>query len=160
MRTMQLTDNRSRRSAALLTGLLAAYLLIPVAAQAHHSFAMYDRTTVRTLTGRLTRFIPGSNHAQLYFEVVGADGVVAMDNGKPVVWGVETGPASTLAKRGITGETLPVGSIVTVNVYPLRDGRNFGVLAQQHEFIVSCGKALPAGGCTRDTGHVFDGLSN
>ena len=41
---------------------------------AHHSFAMYDQTTTKTMTGRLVRYIPGSNHAQLIFDVLGPDG--------------------------------------------------------------------------------------
>ena len=32
-------------------------------ALAHHSFAMYDQTKTKTLTGKLTRFVLGANHA-------------------------------------------------------------------------------------------------
>ena len=39
---------------------------------AHHSFAMYDTSTTRTLTGKLTRFVPEGNHAQLIFELLWA----------------------------------------------------------------------------------------
>ena len=67
-------------------------------AYAHHSFAMYDMTASKTMTGKLTRFIPGSNHAQLIFEVIGADGKPEMQDGKPVVWGVETGSAAAMAR--------------------------------------------------------------
>ena len=45
-------------------GVLAAQVL------AHHSFAMYDQSVTRTMTGKLTRYIPGSNHAQLIFQVL------------------------------------------------------------------------------------------
>src|SRR5690606_25320418 len=42
------------------------------ASLAHHSFAMYDQNELRTLTGKLTRFIPGANHAQMIFELLEA----------------------------------------------------------------------------------------
>ena len=45
-----------------------------MAAHAHHSFAMYDQTKQETYTGKLVRFIPGANHAQLLFEIVDAEG--------------------------------------------------------------------------------------
>ncbi len=77
-------------------------------ALAHHSFAMYDQTKTLTLTGKLTRFVLGANHAQLLFELLGPDGKPQLDaNGKPVVWGVETGSAKQLAGAGITVETFP-----------------------------------------------------
>ena len=46
-------------------------LALHSSALAHHSFAMYSMTATNTMTGKLTRFIPGSNHAQLIFEVIG-----------------------------------------------------------------------------------------
>lgn len=52
---------------------LAAAVSVPAPAEAHHSFAMYDRCTMETLTGKLTRFNTGADHAQLNFEIVGPD---------------------------------------------------------------------------------------
>ena len=122
-------------------------------ALSHHSFAMYDQTKTRTVTGKLTRYIPGSNHAQLIFELVGPDGKsVTGDNGKPVKWGVETGSAEALARQGVTVASFPVGTIFTVTLYPLRDGRPFGAL---HGPLIKCGATMPAGGCTEKTGQVL-----
>src|SRR6266581_320117 len=104
--------------------LLCAFSMLAVA---HHSFAMYDQTKTITLTGRLTRFVLGANHAQLLFELLGPDGKQQLDaNGKPIVWGVETGSAKQLAGAGVTVETFPYGTIFTVSLWQLRDGRNFG----------------------------------
>src|SRR5229473_4681312 len=104
-------------------------IVVSTPALAHHSFAMYDQTKTLTLTGKLTRFVLGANHAQLLFELVGPDGKPQLDaNGKPVVWGVETGSAKQLAGAGITVETFPYGTIFTVSLWPLRDGRNFGAM--------------------------------
>jgi hypothetical protein len=127
-------------------------------AGAHHSFAMYDTKITRTFTGRLTQFIPGANHAQIIFELIGPDGgpVIGAD-GKPELWGVETGPAAQLARQGVTLESFPVGTVLNVNLNPLRDGRNFGALAREGGRLINCGTALPEGGCDAATGTVFLG---
>jgi hypothetical protein len=144
------------RYVALLISAPLVALAFPLAsapAQAHHSFAMYDRTATETLTGRLTRFIPGANHAQLIFEVLGPDGETVLgDDGAPLIWGFETARAATLAQLGVTVRSFPVGTIIKVSVNPLRDGRPFGVLSGG---IIRCGSDWPAGGCTAETGELF-----
>jgi hypothetical protein len=119
---------------------------------AHHSFAMYDLSETNTLTGRLIRYIPGANHAQLIFEVLGSDGTPVVQDGKPVQWGVETGSAAALARQGVAPKTFPEGTIFTVALHPLRDGRPFGAIAG---LLIKCGATMPAGGCTEATGEVL-----
>ena len=138
----------------LILKLTFAALLVAVAipAVAHHSFAMYDMNQRKTFTGKLTRYIPGANHAQLLFELVDNDGKPVMQNGKPAQWGVETGSAAALSRQGITVESFPVGTIITVDLHPLRDGRAFGALAG---VLIKCGNAMPKGGCTKATGQLF-----
>ena len=138
------------RRAALVGVMFLGVMATP--AFSHHSFAMYDQTITKTLTGRLTRYIPGANHAQLIFEVLGSDGTPVMQNGKPVQWGVETGSAAAFARQGVTPKTFPEGTIFTVTLYPLRDGRPFGAMAG---LLIKCGATLPAGGCTKATGEVL-----
>jgi hypothetical protein len=113
---------------------------------------MYDQTKTRTFTGKLTRYIPGSNHAQLIFDVVGPDGNPVLENGKAVQWGVETGSAAALARQGITVTSFPIGTIFTVSLYPLRDGRTFGAMTGA---LIKCGNTMPAGGCNETTGQVL-----
>jgi hypothetical protein len=123
--------------------------------RAHHSFAMYDQNKQETLTGQLTRFIPGANHAQLLFELVGPDGQTAPGaDGKPVVWGIELPPAAAIAKQGVTVKSFPLGSIITVTLNPLRNGKPFGALANG-AMLVNCGMEMPQGGCNEKTGEVF-----
>lgn len=132
-----------------------AAALISLSAAGHHSFAMYDLNQERTLTGKLIRFIPGANHAQLIFELVDDNGDALIgDGGNPVAWGVEMGPASRIANQGITVRSFPLGSVITVTLNPLRDGRLAGSLAGP---IIKCGMELPATGCTSDTGESFGG---
>jgi hypothetical protein len=133
-------------AAVMWTGVLTQPIL------AHHSFAMYDQSTTKTLTGKLVRYIPGANHAQLIFDVLDADGKPVMQNGKAVQWGVETGSAAALARQGVAPKTFPEGTIFTVTLYPLRDGRTFGAMAG---LLIKCGNAMPKGGCTKATGEVL-----
>jgi hypothetical protein len=150
---------RRIRYAAGVMGLAVALLLgaMTMPALAHHSFAMYDMAKNQTMTGKLTRFIPGGNHAQLVFDVVGDDGKPLMKDGKPVVWGVETGSAAAIARNGITVESFPVGTILTVTLHPLRDGRPFGAVGGP---IIHCGTTMPAGGCNEKTGKAFGAPAN
>jgi hypothetical protein len=134
---------------AALTGLAG------LSAHAHHSFAMYDQTKQETYTGKLVRFIPGANHAQLLFEIVDGEGKLRVGaDGKPITWGVELGPAATIAKQGVTVEAFPIGTVITVTLNPLRNGKTFGAMAQGAR-LIRCGTDVPAGGCTAETGEIF-----
>lgn len=139
---------------------VATLLFTALPALAHHSFAMYDQGELRTLTGRLTRFIPGANHAQLLFELLDETGATVMDaNGKPVMWGVEAGPSARIAQQGVTPDSFPAGTIITVSLNPLRDGRTFGAMPNGTG-LIHCGTTLPAGGCNADTGTVYLAVNN
>lgn len=116
---------------------------------------MYDQTKQETLTGKLTRFIPGANHAQLIFELLGSDGEPQMGaDGKAVTWGVELGPAAAIAKQGVTVDGFPLGTVITVTLNPLRNGKTFGAMASGAR-LIKCGTAMPDGGCNETTGEVF-----
>jgi hypothetical protein len=135
------------------TGLAFAVLaLMSVPVFAHHSFAMYDQSTTKTLTGKLTRYVPGANHAQLIFQVLDDDGKPVMKDGKPLQWGVETGSAAAMARLGVEPKSFPEGTVFTVRFYQLRDGRSFGALAG---LLIQCGTEMPKGGCNKDTGKVI-----
>ena len=139
---------------ALIVEIIALSIAAP--AWAHHSFAMYDQTVTKTLSGKLTRYVPGANHAQILFVVVDNDGNPVMKDGKPMQFGVETGSAIAMARSGVTVKTMTEGSFVTVRFYPLRDGRDFGALAGM---LVTCGTTMPKGGCTAETGQRLIGES-
>jgi hypothetical protein len=142
---------RTSIAAGACAVLLLAAAVTP--AVAHHSFAMYDSTKERTVTGKLVRFIIGANHSQFIFDLVDEKGESVMaENGEPEQWGVETGPAVSLARQGITVDSFPIDSIFTVTLYPLRNGDPFGVMRGD---MIICGAAMPEGGCTADTGTVY-----
>jgi hypothetical protein len=108
-------------AAGLSLGLFAA------PARPHHSFAMYDHTKIVTFTGVVTRFVSQPNHAEIHFVPLGTDGKPMRDaSGKYVPWGLEMSGAAAVADEGITVNTFPPGTIFSVNLNPLRDGRKFG----------------------------------
>jgi hypothetical protein len=53
-------------------------------------------------------------------------------------------------------ESFPLGTVLTVTLNPLRDGRNFGARIGNAP-IINCRMTLPEGGCTEETGEVFRG---
>ena len=65
--------------AGLGIAIVAGVLVGAMPVRAHHSFAMYDQTVTKTVTGKLTRFVVGGNHSQLIFEVLGDDGKTSVD---------------------------------------------------------------------------------
>ena len=135
------------------TAFVAASLaLLAAPALAHHSFAMYDMTLTKSATGKLIRFVPGANHAQLHFELFDADGKTIVKDGKPVIMGVEMASAAQLARQGVTVDSFPLGTIISVAYHPLRDGKPLGALAGD---LIKCGTTLPKGGCTKATGQLF-----
>ena len=137
------------------------FAVMTTVGSAHHSFAMYDLSVSKTMTGKLTRFVIGANHSQLIFELVGPDGKPQLDaNGKPVTWGVETGSARQIAEKGVTVDNFQYGTIMTITLHPLRDGRNFGALRNEDGLLVGCGLTMPEGGCTEKTGKVYIGGAN
>jgi len=125
---------------------------------AHHSFAMYDQTVKKTMTGKLVRLIPGSSHSQFVFEVLDEKGQPVMGaDGKPVTWQVEVGSAYNIARQGVTVKTFPAGTVFTVTLYPQRNGSNQGSIAGQ---VVMCGTTMPAGGCTPENGTIMKPPAN
>lgn len=148
---MKTTTRRAMVAAGIAIGLLA---IVTAPAVAHHSFAMYDTSIEKTMTGKLIRFVIGANHSQYVFQVVNPDGSLAVtEKGEPLIWNVETAAAVQLANRGITVETFKFGTIFTVTFSPLRDGRNGG--AQRGASLINCGMKLPEGGCNEKTGKKY-----
>jgi hypothetical protein len=116
---------------------------------------MYDQSNRLTMTGKITRYLPAPNHAQFIFELLNPDGSAVLDeSGDPVLWGAETGPATRIARQGVTPDNFPNGTIITVQLNPLRDGRTFGAMPNGVP-LINCGMVMPAGGCTADTGTVY-----
>jgi len=104
-----------------LAGALAALALGlgAQAALAHHSFAMFDMTQEKTITGTVTDFQWTNPHSWIWVKVPTASGVAEK-------WGVEGMSPNFLERRGWKKDTLKVGDKVSIVIHPVKDGQHGG----------------------------------
>ena len=116
-----------------------AALALPILcgpAQAHHSFAMFDRSKTDTVAGTVKEFDLINPHGWLQVLVPDAQG-------KPREWAFETGGPGQMARAGFQAATLNPGDHVTVSLHPLKDGSYGGQLVS---VTLANGQTLRAGG--------------
>ena len=83
---------------------------------AHHSFAAeFDVKKPVEFSGKVVKVELINPHSWIHVEVTGKDG------GKEV-WMVEGGSPNALFRRGITKQSIPIGSELVVAGYQARDG--------------------------------------
>jgi hypothetical protein len=95
----------------------AAVLLSQQGARAHHAFAAeFDANKpIKFPEAVVTRVQLINPHSWIYVDVRGADGKV--EN-----WAIEAGSPNILMRRGITKDTLKVGTKIVVDGYQSKDG--------------------------------------
>jgi hypothetical protein len=90
-----------------------------VAAQAHHSFAVFfDDSKVIKIQGTVTEFQFRNPHGIIRMTVRDAQGAEQ-------VWKAETNSPSILERRGWTRDSIKNGDVVIVEGWPSRDGSNY-----------------------------------
>ena len=100
--------------------LLGAGLLAPAGLWAHHAFqAEFDAKKPIHLRGTVTKMEWINPHAWLHIDVKNADGTVSE-------WMIEAGTPNTLFRRGLTKDSLKLGTEVIVDGYQAKDGSNSG----------------------------------
>lgn len=110
------------RTALVASAIAAAATVLGAAepAMAHHSFAMFDFQTEKTLTGTVVQFDWTNPHTFIFIEApTGAAG--AMER-----WGLEGMSPNYLGRRGWTKNSLNPGDKITVTIHPLKDGAKGG----------------------------------
>jgi len=84
----------------------------------HHSEAAeYDASKPVKITGVLKQVEWQNPHVWFYVDVKEEDG-------KITTWGFSAAPPGALMRRGVTKETLKIGSVVSVEGARARDGSN------------------------------------
>ena len=95
---------------------LGAVLVSAGPALAHHAFsAEFDAKTPIKIEGAITKVELINPHAWIHVAVKKADG-------KTEEWMVEGGTPNTLQRRGITRESIKVGTVIKVEGYRSKDG--------------------------------------
>ena len=125
----------------------AAVCMFAGSAQAHHSFAMYDLKKTYVMTGVVTRVDPNPAHLQIFFAPLNEarDQVLRDDKGQPIVWAVEMEAASVTARYGVTVNSFPRGTIISVGLHPLRTGFPAGGRGQNGLFKCPADTPPPPG---------------
>jgi hypothetical protein len=90
-----------------------------VPAQAHHSFAVFDRSVQVTLVGTVREFQWTNPH--IFIQLM-----VRNDKGVEEEWSIEGASPNMLFRRGWTPQSFRPGDKVTLTVNPLRDGGRGG----------------------------------
>jgi hypothetical protein len=129
-------------------GAAAAFVVLATAGPvlAHHAFSSeFDAKAPVKLTGPVTKVELINPHAWIHLDVKGADG-------KTEEWMVEGGTPNTLQRRGITRDSLKVGTVIVVEGYRAKDGskrangRNLTLPDGKTLFMGSSGTGAPKDG--------------
>jgi Family of unknown function (DUF6152) len=107
-------------TARLLSGVLLTLGCGEVAV-AHHSFAMFDQATEKTLVGVIKEVQWTNPH--IWVEVLVKDSA-----GQSVQWSIEGGSPNALARTGWKRSSIKSGDAVEVVIHPLKDRSKGGSL--------------------------------
>lgn len=137
---------RNFKAFALTIGVALAVAMGGVRVAAHHAFsAEFDANKPISLKGKVVKVEWVNPHAWIHVEVKKAGGAAE-------VWMVEGGTPNTLARRGITRNSLVAGTEISVEGYQAKDGSN---RANGRDLTLPDGKKLFVG--SSGTGAPRDG---
>jgi uncharacterized protein DUF6152 len=125
------------RPFAVFPTLALAFLVAAVVpAAAHHSFAAFDMTNQKTITGAVKQVDWTNPHIWIWIDV-------ANDKGGSDTYAFEGMSPNFLARRGWTRSTLHTGDKITISYRPMKDGKNGGMFISG---TMASGKVLTMGG--------------
>ena len=110
-----------RRAWARWTTAIIGGLSLAGAANAHHSFSVFDMTTEKTIEGDIVEFQWTNPHTWTWVNVKDADGKVTR-------WGLEGMSPNFLGRRGWSKNTFKPGDHVKMTIAPLKSGEPGGTL--------------------------------
>jgi hypothetical protein len=104
---------------------LLSLMLVSGSAAGHHSHAMFDLTTTRTITGTVDAFDWTNPHSWLHVNV-------SDEAGEVVRWSLELGSPASIAREGWRPRIVSPGDEVSVVLNPVHDGSPRGSLVLIH----------------------------
>jgi hypothetical protein len=138
---------RSMRSVSLVLAGVALVAVSGVSLLAHHAFgAEFDANRPVLLKGKITRIEWVNPHAWIHLAVAKQDGSGTEE------WMVEGGTPNTLLRRGITRDSLTIGTEIIVDGYQSKDrsnranGRDLTFPDGRKLFMGSSGTGAPTDG--------------
>jgi hypothetical protein len=91
-----------------------------VSLSAHHSFAVFDMTAEKTITGVVSKFEWTNPHTFIFVDVTN-------DKGATETWAIEGMSPNYLGRRGWSKNSVKPGEKITVSVRPLKEGKPGGM---------------------------------
>jgi len=91
-----------------------------VSLSAHHSFAVFDMTAEKTITGVVSKFEWTNPHTFIFVDVTN-------DKGATETWAIEGMSPNYLGRRGWSKNSVKPGDKITVSVRPLKEGKPGGM---------------------------------
>jgi hypothetical protein len=116
----------------------ATSVLLAGSAAAHHSYAMFDGSRTVTVTGSVAKLEWSNPHVFIWIYVSNPQATSGYD-----LYGFSSASTNVLARNGWSPTTLKVGEKISVEYWPLKDGRSGGHFMK----------------ATHEDGHVTRGVS-
>ena len=145
-----------KKTVFLVLGTIAVASIVAVPLVAHHAFGgEFDPNRPILLKGAVTKVEWVNPHAWIHLAAkeVSVAGEKKELNGSTEDWAVEGGTPNTLLRRGITRDSLQVGTEIVVDGYQTRDhsllrgnGRNITFTDGRKLFMGSSGTGAPKDG--------------
>jgi len=145
-----------KKTVCVVLGTIAVASIVAVPLVAHHAFGgEFDPNRPILLRGAVTKVEWVNPHAWIHLAAneVTVAGEKKTLNGSTEDWAVEGGTPNTLLRRGITRDSLQVGTEIIVDGYQTRDhsllrgnGRNITFTDGRKLFMGSSGTGAPKDG--------------
>jgi hypothetical protein len=119
-------------ASAVVAGLAAS---LNTGLSAHHSFAVFDMTSEKTITGTVSKFEWTNPHTFIFVDVPNDKGVME-------TWAIEGMSPNYLGRRGWSKTSVKPGDKITMTVRPLKDGKAGGMFVRA---LVDGKMLLPTG---------------
>ncbi len=124
------------------TLIAAISLLLTNSALGHHSYAMFDGSKILTVSGTVAKLEWSNPHVFIWIYVPNSRSPTGHD-----LYGFSTASTNVLSRNGWSPAVLKVGEKVSVDYWPLKDGRTGGqfIKAVHEDGHVTWGRGGPNG---------------
>ena len=126
----------------VLIACASAGAVLSADASAHHSYAMFDGSRIKTITGTVAQLEWTNPHVFLWIYVRNPDSDAGYD-----LYALENGSPNVLRERGWSKTYFKEGELLSVSFWPVIDGQNGGhfAVATRADGTVVYGAGGPGG---------------